>query len=194
MEIRGVVDSKVILVGDASVGKTSIIQQFSKHIFDDDGIPDPTIGASFVSKLVETSSGSVQIHIWDTAGQERYRSLIPMYSRNAVAAIIVIDITSYVSFEHLDMWVSTVKTGCPPDCRMYIVANKIDLPPIVPMSDLEKWCIAHKYPLFRTSAKDYRSVAPMFERVAEDVAARVRPSGYSVAPVPNTDRDGAGCC
>jgi small GTP-binding protein len=192
MEVPSVLDSKVILVGDASVGKTSIIQQFNRGVFDEEA--EATIGASFVSKLINTSMGPVQIHIWDTAGQERYRSLIPMYSRNALSAIIVVDMTHYPSFEHLDMWVTSVHAGCPPECGIYIVANKVDLPPIVPLGDLEKWCIAHKFPLFRTSAKDHGSVVLVFQKVAEDVAHRAMPETAVHPPVPNVGVDDPGCC
>jgi small GTP-binding protein len=68
MKPIGVADSKVILVGEPSVGKTSIIQQYNLRSFEEEA--EATIGASFAAKNVETSHGEVQIHIWDTAGQD----------------------------------------------------------------------------------------------------------------------------
>jgi small GTP-binding protein len=82
-------NSKVILVGDVSVGKTSIVQQYCYNTFEEQ-LP-MTVGVSYVVCDVKTPLGSVKIHISDTAGEEKYRSLIPMYSRNAAAAILVLD-------------------------------------------------------------------------------------------------------
>ena len=82
-------EHKVIIVGDSAVGKTSIIMRFHRNAF----FPDhqATVGASFISKTIETKHGNVVLNTWDTAGQEKYRSLVPMYSRNASAAIVVFD-------------------------------------------------------------------------------------------------------
>jgi small GTP-binding protein len=163
----GDTDSKVILVGDPSVGKTSIIQQYNLHSFEEK--PEPTIGASFVAQNIPTSNGQIQIHIWDTAGQERYRSLIPMYSRNAIAAILVVDVTNQTSFEKLEMWLRIVRANCAPNCRIYIVANKIDLDITIPIHELEKQAAAEGARFFRASAKQYETVAPIFEKVGEDI-------------------------
>jgi small GTP-binding protein len=167
MKPLGLQDSKVILVGNESVGKTSILEQYTSHVFNEG--TDPTIGASFVLKNIETRSGLVQIHIWDTAGQERYRSLIPMYSRNAVAAIIVVDVTNRESWEKVGMWLSIVQGNFSPDCRFYLVANKVDLEILVAIDDLEQWAETQQFPFFKTSARDLTSVSAVFEKVAEDI-------------------------
>jgi small GTP-binding protein len=187
----GLADSKVILVGDPSVGKTSIIQQYNMRQFDEEG--EATIGASFVSKLIDTSHGPVQVHIWDTAGQERYRGLIPMYSRNAVASLLVVDVTNPKSYENLEMWLSIVQANCARDCQTYVVANKTDLDPVIPLDKLEEWATARSFPFFRTSAKDYKSVAVVFEAVAEQVGQMVQgKTENAAAPQPNTKNEG--CC
>jgi len=150
-------DFKVVLVGDSSVGKTSTIQQYSIHIFETDVGTETTIGASYASKLVETSIGSVQLNIWDTAGQERYRSLIPMYSRGAIAAIIVLDVTNRSSYERIENWFQLIVSNCAPDCKVYVAANKIDLKSAIPEEELEETCKVRSLPLFKTSAKELRT-------------------------------------
>jgi small GTP-binding protein len=183
-------DHKVIFVGEPSVGKTSIIQQYSIHIFDPES--EATIGASYVSKLIETSMGSVQVNIWDTAGQERYRSLIPMYSRNAVAAVLVIDVTNSASYESLEVWEGIVAAHCSPSCRTYVCANKVDLDPIIPLDQLEAACKAKGFPFFRTSAKDLKSVAAVFEQIGQDL---IRKGGKPTGPPPPIKRtEKVGCC
>ena len=168
MRVASASDSKVILVGEPSVGKTSIIQQYNLQVFEQGA--ESTIGASFIAKMVETKEGTVQINIWDTAGQERYRSLIPLYSRNAIAGVIVVDVTNKVSFEKVENWLSILKSNCSPNCRVYIVANKCDLEITAPIAELEKWAKEHDFPFFRTSARDYASVSRVFERIGEDIA------------------------
>jgi small GTP-binding protein len=192
MKGLGLSDSKVILVGDPSVGKTSIIQQYNNRQFEEDA--EATIGASFVSKYVDTSLGGVQIHIWDTAGQERYRSLIPMYSRNAMSAILVLDVSSQSSYDHLEMWLSIIQSHCPPSCKVYIVANKMDLEPRIPLAELKKWAEAKGYPLFQTSAKEFQTVAPVFGAVAEDILRAGKPQTEPVGTELTVRPADRGCC
>jgi small GTP-binding protein len=191
MKALGLSDSKVILVGDPAVGKTSIIQQYNVQKFEDDA--EATIGASFVTKVITTPLGSVQIHIWDTAGQERYRSLIPMYSRNAVAALLVIDVANRSSYDHMEMWLSVIQTNCPPSCRVYCVANKMDLQCAIPLAEFEKWCQEKSFPLFKTSAKQFDTVAPLFQTVAEDILRSGKPMVITALPEA-ANKKGNGCC
>jgi small GTP-binding protein len=163
---RGLPDVKVILVGDVSVGKTSIVTQFNTATFDEN--VDPTVGAVFVAKQVDTSRGTVNLLVWDTAGQERYRSLVPMYSRTAAAAVLVVDVTSMSSFESVGEWYKMLKDTCPPKVKIYVVANKIDLECAIPILDLEQWANNNEMPFFRSCANEFKSVAPIFKRIAED--------------------------
>jgi small GTP-binding protein len=183
-------DAKVIFVGEPSVGKTSIIQQYSVNLFDPES--EATIGASYVSKLIETPTGSVQVNIWDTAGQERYRSLIPMYSRNAAAAVLVIDVTNPLSFEKMENWIGIVTANSAPGCAIYVCANKIDLEAVISLQQVEEFCQRRGFPFFRTSAKDLKSVSAVFERIGQDlIKAKTRPV-VQVGPIASTEKKG--CC
>merc|ERR1711971_683806 len=96
---------KVVLLGDASVGKSCLVVRFAKGEFHE--YQEPTIGAAFMTQTVSLDGGVVvKFEIWDTAGQERYKSLAPMYYRGAKAAIIVYDITSQESYKAAKLWVS----------------------------------------------------------------------------------------
>lgn len=166
-------DSKIIILGDASVGKTSILIQFNSNHFEQ--TIESTVGASFSTKVVETSNGPVELFMWDTAGQEKYRSLIPMYTRSAVAAIIVVDITSQSSISSLDMWYDIVKQNCGlKSCRIYIVANKFDLisesEKAAAIVNVKRWANEHSFPFFATSAKQFETVQPVFQKIAEDIS------------------------
>ena len=88
---------KIVLLGDSSVGKSSIVNRYINHRFFE--YNESTIGAAFFTKHIITNERDIMLDIWDTAGQERYNSLLPMYYRGAKAAIIVYDITDHKSFD-----------------------------------------------------------------------------------------------
>jgi GTPase SAR1 family protein len=110
-----------------------------------------------------------------------------MYSRNAVTAILVVDVTNQASFEKLDVWLDIVQANCARDCRIYIVANKIDLDIAIPIQELEKRVAAQGAPFFRTCAKQYETVAPLFEKAGDDIItsrkANLRGPDKQVSPV-----------
>lgn len=91
---------KVVLLGDPSVGKTSILERYTKNTFRKE--MEATIGAHFVSKTIDLpgTGTEIKIKVWDTAGQEKYRSITPIYFRDADAAICVYDITSRTTLEN----------------------------------------------------------------------------------------------
>merc|ERR1719249_6525 len=98
---------KLVLLGDAAVGKSSVVGRFVKNEFLD--FQQPTIGAAFLTQTVNLATHKVKFEIWDTAGQERYRSLAPMYYRGAGAALVVYDITNPESFAGAKSWVKELQ-------------------------------------------------------------------------------------
>ena len=87
--------AKLVVMGDISVGKSSLLSRYIKNTFDQ--FNESTIGAAFFTKHVESESGEkVNLEIWDTAGQERYNSLLPMYYRGANVIILVFDVNAPV--------------------------------------------------------------------------------------------------
>ena len=88
---KDTINYKFVLVGDSAVGKSSIANRYISNDFYE--FQEPTIGAAFMSKKLNIDDKEIKLEIWDTAGQERYRSLAPMYYRNASVAIVVYDIT-----------------------------------------------------------------------------------------------------
>ena len=118
---------KVVLLGEAGVGKTSIIHQFTYHQFDPDCIS--SISAQFISKTIEYKGyGAIKYDIWDTAGQESYSSMAKIFYKDSKVIIFVYDITSEPTFDGMkNYWYEQVKINCEKDAILAVVANKNDL-------------------------------------------------------------------
>lgn len=118
---------KLVLLGESAVGKSSVVHRFVKNTFDN--MRESTIGAAFLTQSVTLPDidATVMFEIWDTAGQERYKSLAPMYYRNAHAALCVYDITNSSSFQKAQNWIKELKKQAPENIVICLVGNKADL-------------------------------------------------------------------
>uniref|UniRef100_A0A6A7G261 Ras-related protein Rab-22A-like n=1 Tax=Hirondellea gigas TaxID=1518452 RepID=A0A6A7G261_9CRUS len=116
---------KVVILGAQGVGKTSLVTRCSSHTFT--RYTNATVGAAF-SKIVMPAHGyTINMQVWDTAGQEKYRSLAPLYYRNAVAAMLVFDITCASSFAEVQAWTRDLLNNVPSELVLVLLGNKLDL-------------------------------------------------------------------
>ena len=116
---------KMIVIGDAGVGKSCLTLKASKGNFDE--AYAPTVGFEFLSFNVKIDSKIIKLQIWDTCGQEIYRSLISSFYRNASLAMMVYSIDSKESFIHIESWLKEVKLQSNPDIKVFLIGNKADL-------------------------------------------------------------------
>ena len=119
---------KVVLLGESAVGKTSIINQFTKNKFN--SRCQTSVSAQFTSKTIEFPEfeKSIKFDIWDTVGQEKYRSITKIFYREAKVIILVYDITKEYSFNALkDYWYKEIKNTTVGQPLLALVANKSDL-------------------------------------------------------------------
>jgi small GTP-binding protein len=156
---------KVILVGNASTGKTSIIRRYCDDEFTD--CHHPTIGADFMFRTLRTASGEVNLQICDTAGQERYHSLVPIYTRGASVAIVVFDLTNPASFHAIDSWVNLVQGSAGSGCQVIIAANKTDITATLPRTQIEEWSNNNSRKVMYVSARAGDGIALLFKTVVE---------------------------
>jgi len=115
--------TKIVLLGDQSVGKTSLITRFMYDTFDN--TYQATIGIDFLSKTMYLEDRTVRLQLWDTAGQERFRSLIPSYIRDSSVAIVVFDITNRASFLSTSKWIDEVRGERGNDVIIVLVETKL---------------------------------------------------------------------
>ena len=160
---------KVVLLGEAGVGKTSIIHQFTYHKFDPDCLL--SISAQFVSKTIDYQGyGAIKFDIWDTAGQERYRSMAKIFYKDAKVIIFVYDITSEPTFDGLkNYWYEQIKLNCENNVILAVVANKNDLYDNQLISDEDGQKFADEIgAIFQsTSAKNDSGIGKLFDNIGK---------------------------
>ncbi|KAL8752505.1 MAG: hypothetical protein Q9199_005698 [Rusavskia elegans] len=116
---------KLVLLGEAAVGKSSLVLRFVNNDFQEN--KEPTIGAAFLTQKCNLPHRTIKFEIWDTAGQERFASLAPMYYRNAQSALVVYDITKPTSLVKARHWVAELQRQASPGIVIALVGNKSDL-------------------------------------------------------------------
>ena len=160
---------RIVLIGDAAVGKSSLYRSFTKEGVDN--IYQQTVGAAFYEYEIKSNSKTLHFQIWDTAGQETYQGLGPIYYRNASAAIAVFDITNHQSFQDLPKWIQSFHDVTGEDKKIFIVANKSDLEDERQISteDIELYARQNNYPIFMTSAVNGYNVDLLFSCVFQTV-------------------------
>ena len=117
---------KIIVIGNSDVGKSCLTLKATKDIFQENFVS--TMGFQFYSFHVKINQKIFKLQIWDTCGQEIYRSLITNFYRTASLAIIVYSVTDKRSFEETEIWLKQVKLNADPNCKIFLIANKVDLP------------------------------------------------------------------
>lgn len=228
---------KVVIVGDYSCGKTSLVHRYVSGQYL--GIQEPTIAAAFQTRVVdlsaptpsiqamhidhvgpaagsgaaakprrsapgwmpvkgddtalETRNATVKLELWDTAGSERYQSLMPMYFRDALVAIVVFDVTRRDTFDRVRTWIDAYRAHNDRQSaammRPILVATKCDLyrsvqpgepskdltsahdEPQVTLDDAIALATELGVPLCFSSAKAAWNVDVLFRHVADHVAA-----------------------
>ena len=174
---------KIVLIGETSVGKTSIISQFVEKTFQYE--QQSTTGGTFSSKTVKCSNNKIlNLEIWDTAGQERYRSITKMFYKDANAVILVYDITKKESFEQLNIyWAKQVQELCPSNVIFAVAANKADLLEDEQVTEEEGREFAKSLnAIFAvTSAKNKAGIEKIFLEIAKKY------TGYDAVLVDDTD-------
>ena len=149
---------KIIFVGDANTGKTSIINRIIDNPFND--TYEVSIGIDFMSKNIRFRGQNIKIQIWDSAGQEKYKGLIPSYVRNSSIVFIVYDVSNRGSFENVQSWLNFVKNI--EKTTMILCGNKIDLDREVETKEAEEIAEREGIKFFECSAKTNDNIKNMF--------------------------------
>jgi len=115
---------KILMLGDASVGKTSLTLRYISGFFMED--LKLTIGVDFYSKTIDFIDNKVKLQIWDFGGEERFRFLLSQYCKGANGAFFLFDITNQISLDHLPDWTQIVRENAG-DIPIMLIGSKLDL-------------------------------------------------------------------
>ncbi|XP_031627799.1 ras-related protein Rab-39B [Contarinia nasturtii] len=176
---------RLILIGDSTVGKSSLLKYFTDGRFAE--LSDPTVGVDFFARIIEVKDGTrIKLQLWDTAGQERFRSITKSYYRNSVGVLLVYDITNHASFEHIPLWMMEAKRHIEPHrpvfaltgCKLDLVSNGARRE----VSRDEAKAFAEQNGLFfvETSARTGVNVEEVFNMVTNEVYARIQSGEYKI--------------
>ena len=189
---------KVIVVGESSTGKTTIIQRLVQGTFREEA--QSTVGVEFKSFVCTVDGKQRKLQIWDTAGQERFRSVAKSYFRNAVGAFLVFDVCSRASFEALDGWLNDIQSLSHPNSVIVLIGNKIDLTESRCISQNEATHYAERNGLIyiETSARSGVGIQEAFVRITREITIRIDagqltlPTLKSQPPIMYTNSNGLG--
>ncbi|XP_066936576.1 ras-related protein Rab-39B-like [Clytia hemisphaerica] len=166
---------RLILIGDSTVGKSSLLRQFTEGQFIQ--ASDPTVGVDFHVRIIELNDKvRVKLQLWDTAGQERFRSITRSYYRNCAGCLVVYDITNRESFDHVKEWLEEARYATEDQDIVYcLIGHKVDLDyrREVSTSEGEAFANAHGMTFIETSAKILCNVEESFISVAREIYSRL---------------------
>jgi Ras-related protein Rab-18 len=198
---------KLLLIGDAGVGKSSLLLRFCDDTFDDH--IQSTIGVDFKVKHATIDDKKVKLTVWDTAGQERFRTLTSSYYRGAHAVLLVYDVTRRDTFDNLTEWLSEVSSYSPnkgTGVVKLLVGNKLDLledstaAQAVSTEEANAWAQSNGMLFLQASAKNKTGVAQCFNEVVRrilenpELLQNTAPGKPRITLQPEPQAAQGGCC
>ncbi|TNV80085.1 hypothetical protein FGO68_gene16390 [Halteria grandinella] len=158
----------VIILGDQSVGKSSLIVKFVDGTFQD--AYKVSVGIDFKNKKIQVGDKVIKLQIWDTAGQERFRTIAQTYYQKADAVILAYDCTSKTSFTNLATWATQIKENCKEGTQKVIVATKCDVEEAqryISRQEGEEFCNNLGIKHYDTSAKANFGITEVFTELTK---------------------------
>ncbi|XP_030910205.2 ras and EF-hand domain-containing protein [Melopsittacus undulatus] len=169
---------KIVLAGDAAVGKSSFLMRLCKNEFR--GNTSATLGVDFQMKRLIVDGEPTVLQLWDTAGQERFRSIAKSYFRRADGVLLLYDVTCEKSFLNVREWVDMIEDATHENIPIMMVGNKADLrqtvteqgQKCVSVNYGEKLAMTYNALFCETSAKDGSNVVEAALHLAREVRKR----------------------
>ena len=187
---------QLLIIGNSSVGKTSILTRYSSKTFNENYIA--TVGLDFFSKDETIDNKIIRIKIWDTAGQERYKSFTKCFFQKAQGIMIVYDVTSQKSFTDLQYWIESLKHNMYQDISfvpIIIIGNKIDLPKReVTKEEAANYALEHQFHYYETSAKTGEGIDLAIRELVKKVMNGGKKNGNNNINLNQTKKKSGKCC
>jgi Ras-related protein Rab-18 len=160
---------KILIIGDSSVGKTSILNSFTDGSFDQH--TKNTIGVDLKIKNMTVKDKDTRLVIWDSAGQERFRTLTSGFYRGGHGILMVYDMTSRESFDNLKYWMKEIIQYSTNDPVIILISNKSDLKEKRTVSSMEGLSYAREQGAMyiEASAKTNQGVKQAFDELLQKI-------------------------
>ena len=159
---------KVTLIGESSVGKTSIINRYTRNAFTQE--LESTLGANYSQKKMVRHGKKIRLDLWDTAGQEKYRAIGRHFYKESYIVCLVYDISNKDSFEKLkSVWYPDLQQFGEKLRIVAVVGNKIDkyLEEEVKDEDAKAFAEEIKAINKRTSAMEGTNIEDLFNSLVD---------------------------
>ncbi|KAJ4924684.1 hypothetical protein JOQ06_003636 [Pogonophryne albipinna] len=157
---------KVVLVGNSSVGKTSLLRSFCEGRFPPS--TTATVGVDYSVKTLTLDNMQVAMQLWDTAGQERYRSITKQFFRKADGVVVMFDVTVQESFKAVKPWLTNVQEAAEEGIPILLLGNKMDMDAEreVSFKEAEQLAFENKVMFFEVSAYTSKNVTESLTHLA----------------------------
>ena len=195
---------KVLLVGNTSVGKSSLFLRFVDKIWNDAFVP--TIGVDFKIKTLNINNKNIKLQIWDTAGQERFRTIISSYYRGAHGILLIFDLTETESFESLKNWLIEIEKNTNKNVIKLLIGNKCDLDEkrVISFDKGKDFAEQYNMKYIETSAKTDLNVTEAFGLIGKELMdasadneITVKPKNITISKtndISTNEQKKSGCC
>ena len=159
---------KLLLIGNAYVGKTLIVQKFIDNTFSKSTVS--TIGVDLQSKVIDINGKKVKYLIWDTAGEDRMKTMTYSYYRGCHVILVVFDVTERKSFQNVTTWVECIDKFAKSNVLRILVGNKTDLEDkrVVSTEEGKELAAQNGLKYYEISALKITGLHEMFEDVAKE--------------------------
>jgi len=164
---------KLLILGGASVGKSSLLLRFTDQQWLPENEAQPTVGVDNWTHKLEVKGKHVNLCIWDTPGEESFRTIVSSYYRGTQAIILVYDISNRQSFETIEWWFAVRSQHAPKSAVKILVGNKTDNEHTRQISTAEGAAYASRMGVLfvESSAKTAEGVREVFRDTLERVLA-----------------------
>ena len=189
---------KVLLIGDSSVGKTSVLLRYVDDTFNPEF--QTTIGVDFKISTFQLNGKVIKLQLWDTAGQDRFKTIVASYYRGAHGIILAFDITNATSFQNITRWYDESQNYLQKSVPKLLIGNKSDLSSqrAVRTEDAKELADRLGVDYIETSAKNSQNVKLAFETLSRNilntVAATSGPVGTKSTKINQSRPVQTGCC
>ena len=165
---------KLCVLGDSSVGKTSLIRHYTEGFFKENYLS--TIGVEFNRKTIELNEETVSMTIWDIGGQTLWAAVRSNYLKGAQGILLMFDLTNKSSLSHIRDWYMDVTQVLGEKIPLYVIGNKSDLEYNPNIGTIAKdLCskLRKDIQFYITSAKEGTNMQDVFENIANDIFSQI---------------------